>query len=235
MATTLTNNWITEALAKIGCVTGAYNSFQFRHLKLALQIEALLEVDPDALDVDPLTLNGFSLSWVYEQIKCGVTLDGNIIAQAEVLVVSRLTTLASINPITVYAAGTAYTLTATSALLDFGTTDPSIVLNRAGKYIISGRVQIRLAGATFAASQEVVTKLRRTNNTAADLTGSSTTVPTGIITTQTGILAVVNLPDVVYETANTDDIIKLFSSVAVLPSAGTITITEASIIARPII
>jgi len=235
MSATLVNNWITEAVTKINCTTGAYSSFELRHLKLALNIKSLLEVDPDALNVESGILTGFSLSWVYDQIKCGTMLDGNVIAQAEAIVASKLFDLSGIAPITVYAAGTVYTLTATSALVDFGTTDPSIVINRAGKYIISARVQIRFAGATFAASQEVVTKLRRTNNTAADLTGSSTTVPTGIVTTQTGLLAVIELPDVVYETANITDIIKIFSSVAVAPSAGSVTITEASIIARPIL
>lgn len=231
----LTNNWITAALSKLACIDGAYNSFDFRKLKLALQIEYLLENDPESVPTSDSSLQGFTLQWVYDQIKCGArTLDKNIIARAEAMVASALATLALIEPLKVYAAGTAYSLTAVAAALNFGTTDPVIVLPAAGKYIIRARVQYRFAGATFAAAREVTTKLRRTNNTAADISNSSTGLSTGITTTLTQTFAVVQLPEVVYETANDDDSITIFGSVAVVPTAGSLDATEASIIVERI-
>lgn len=131
----------------------------------------------------------------------------------------------------VYAAGTAYSLTGTSAALDFGTTDPVLTINKAGTYLITARANLEYVGATFAANQTATLKLRRTNNTAADLTGSSTALGTNIVTTVDGVLAVVNLPGVLYTTANVDDAITIYGDVSVVPSAGSLDATEASIVA----
>lgn len=134
------------------------------------------------------------------------------------------------NPLTSYAAGTAYSLTATPAALDFGTTDPQITINSPGTYLIKGRAKINYTGATFAAVRTVTLKLRRTNNTAADLTNGSTTYSTQIITLLTFTGVVVNW-EVTYTTSNSDDVVTIFGDVSVLPTAGTIDITEASIVA----
>lgn len=131
----------------------------------------------------------------------------------------------------VYGAGTAYTLTATSAAVDMGTTDPVIVINKAGTYLIQARVNYQLVGATFAANRTITTKLRRTNNTAADVTNSSTAIGSGVITTITGPLGVIELPAVLYTTTAITDSITLYADVSVLPLAGTLVITEASIVA----
>lgn len=133
-------------------------------------------------------------------------------------------------PTTVYAAGTAYALTATSALLDFGTTDPTITLTAPGTYLIRVRVRTDYAAATFAASQEVTYKLRRTNNTAADLTNASAGFATRIVTSETSTADNVSF-ETVYTTANADDIIQLWGSVAVVPGAGALNATAASIVA----
>ncbi len=143
----------------------------------------------------------------------------------------QLNGVALFNPRTVYAAGTAYTLTATSAAVDFGTTDPIITINAAGTYAIRARVKVNLNAATFAANQTLTVKLRRTNNTAADVSQSSTTWTVPIITLITQTLAVIELPEVFYTTALTTDTIQLFADISVLPSAGTISIDEASIVA----
>lgn len=133
--------------------------------------------------------------------------------------------------LSVYAAGTAYALTAVSAALDFGTTDPALTIDKAGTYLITSRVNLEYVGATFAANRTVTLKLRRTNNTAADLTGSSTALGTNIVTTADGVLAIVNLPGVVYTTTNTNDAITIFGDVSVVPTAGALSATEASIVA----
>ena len=130
-----------------------------------------------------------------------------------------------------YAAGTAYSLTATSAALDFGTTDPVVTIDKAGTYAIRGKVTLNYTGATFAASRTVTLKLRRTNNTAADLTNGTTTVLTAIVTTVTATFMVVELPEVLYTTANTNDAITIFADVSVVPTAGSLQAASASIVA----
>lgn len=135
------------------------------------------------------------------------------------------------NPLSVYAAGTAYTLTSTPAALDFGTTDPVLVIDQPGTYSIRSTVTLNYVAATFAASQAVTLKLRRTNNTPADLVGSTLVVNTAIITTQTFTFGTFNLPEVIYTTVNANDSITLFGSVAVVPGAGALNATAASIVA----
>lgn len=136
--------------------------------------------------------------------------------------------------LSVYAAGTAYALTATSAALDFGTTDPTLVLNKGGTYLLLASVNLQFNGATFAASRTVTLKLRRTNNTAADVANSSAVLGTGITVTVTGNFATVNLPPVVYSTSGAaviTDSISIFGDVSVVPSAGSLDATQASITA----
>lgn len=145
---------------------------------------------------------------------------------------ARYLQLTTVHLLSVYAMGTAYALTNTSALLDFGTTDPTLIIDQAGTYLIRARVRLDYTGATFAANQTVTLKLRRTNNTAADVANSSCAVVTGIITTVTGTFMVVELPEVQYVTTNTDDQLEIWGDVTVVPSAGTLDAVEASIVAH---
>jgi len=131
----------------------------------------------------------------------------------------------------VYAAGTAYQLTTTSAALDFGTTDPSVTLNAPGTWLIFSRAVVKFNAATFAATKNATIKLRRTNNTAGDITGASTVLPTGVTSTTTGPLGNLVVPPILYTTTNSGDIISLFGSIETAPSAGSIDVTEAEIIA----
>lgn len=134
-------------------------------------------------------------------------------------------------PLTAYAAGTAYALTATSAVVALGTTPATLVLDKAGTYLITSRVNLELAAATFAANRDVTLKLRRTNNTAADVSNSATVVGTGVTTTETGVLVIANLPGVLYTTTRTDDSLSIFADVSVIPTAGALNATEANIVA----
>lgn len=136
--------------------------------------------------------------------------------------------------ITSYAVGTAYQLTNTAAQLNFGTTDPGITIARPGTYLILARARIDYTGATFAAVRTVTIKLRRTNNTAADLTNGSSVLLTEIITTLTYTAGHVVIPPVIYTTTRNDDIIQIFGSIDVVPSAGSIDATEAEIVAIPL-
>lgn len=131
----------------------------------------------------------------------------------------------------VYASGTAYSLTNTSTALDFGTTDPSITLTQPGTYIIFSRANLKYTGATFAASRTVTLKLSRTNNTAADVTNATATFLTDIITTLTYTAGIIQLPPVLYTTTNDSDIITIKGDVSVAPTAGSLDVTAAEIIA----
>lgn len=131
----------------------------------------------------------------------------------------------------VYASGTAYSLTNTAALLDFGTTDPSLTLTSPGTYLITARVRTDNNAATFAAVRNVTLKLRRTNNTAADLTNASTTFKTQVITALTFTNPTAIIPNIIYTTVNSNDIIQLFGSIDIVPTAGSIDAVESEIIA----
>lgn len=145
---------------------------------------------------------------------------------------SRLAPLPSGNSVTaVYAAGTAYSLTNSAALLDFGTTDPSLTLTEPGTYLLLARTKIDYTGATFAAVRTVTIKLRRTNNTASDLTNGASTFLTDIITALTYTAGTIFLPPIIYMTSNFNDNIQLFGSINTVPTAGSIDISEAEIVA----
>lgn len=139
-----------------------------------------------------------------------------------------------INRFAAYGTGTAYTLTTTPAAVTFGTTSPSITITNAGTYFIQAGAAIDWVGATFAANQTVTVKLRRTNNTAADLTSGVSAATTPIITTLTETWGPVDPPGVFYTTANSTDIVTLFADVSVLPSAGSATVSRAWIVAQQV-
>lgn len=136
-----------------------------------------------------------------------------------------------LNTLSVYAAGTAYSLTNTAAAVDMGTTDPSLTITRSGTWLIFGRARLKYNAATFAANQTATVKLRRTNNTAADVTGATTTATLRIITTITDGAAECVIPPVLYTTSNTDDAIAIFGNLSAAPGAGSVDVTEAEIVA----
>lgn len=138
--------------------------------------------------------------------------------------------LTTANQKTVFAAGTVYTMTNSSAAVTFGTTSPAITIDSPGTYLIFARARYELVGATFAATRITTLKLRRTNNTAADLTNGSIAFNTPVVTLLSNTMATPTIMTT-YTTTNSDDIIALFSDVGTVPSAGTLTIDEASIVA----
>ena len=133
---------------------------------------------------------------------------------------------------TSYASGTAYTLTGTSAQLDFGTTDPIVTINQAGTYLIQANVGVKYSGATYANAQTVTFKLRRTNNTAADLTSGSRTVEMPFLVAGAAFTGgdVMTLPPVVYQ-ATAGDTIGVFGILSATPPAGSVTTDSCEIVA----
>jgi len=134
-------------------------------------------------------------------------------------------------PFTVYASGSIYSLTASSVLLNFGTTDPSLTITQPGTYLIRSGVNLKYNAATFAANETATMKLRRTNNTPADLTNALTATTLRIITTITDGVGWSIVPDIIYTTTATDDAIELQGGLSNTPGAGSVDATEAFIIA----
>ena len=122
-----------------------------------------------------------------------------------------------------YGAGTAYSLTNSAAAIDLGTTDPVVVLNRVGTYLISGQVNLAYTGATVATETATI-KVRRTNNTAADLS-AVVVLDLPVSTTLTHTYGIFQIPPFLYTTAATDDSITLFANVSAALGAGTIDAT----------
>lgn len=129
---------------------------------------------------------------------------------------------------TAYGSGTAYTLTATPAAVVLGTTSPTLTLTNTAHYVLIAQAQIELAGATFAATRLLTILLQRTNNTPGAIANSTIAYTVPITTTLTQTLALINLPPVVYS-ATAADVITLWASIAVIPTAGSITVSAASL------
>lgn len=126
--------------------------------------------------------------------------------------------------------GTAYTLTATPAAVIFGTTSPSITITQPGSYKLRAYVMLQNNGATYASSRTVTLKVRRTNNTATDV--YSTTVITGVLTSITSVLGILTIDCPIYTTNHpnltgdglSSDVLTVFASIDVIPTAGTATV-----------
>lgn len=129
----------------------------------------------------------------------------------------------NVDNLSVYGAGTAYALTNSAAAIDFGTTDPTKVINSIGRWLIFSQVNLAYNGATVAAETATV-KLRRTNNTAADISIPIVIdLPASTLLTHT--YGTVVIPPIVYNTSNEDDSISIFANVSAALGAGTIEAT----------
>lgn len=133
-----------------------------------------------------------------------------------------------------YAAGTVYSVTNAQAAVAFGTTSPVVTITTAGTYRIRARLTVNYNAATFAAVRNLTVKLRRTNNTAGDLTNATLTVKTQIITTLTFTMLVIDIPEVLYTTTNVDDAVTIFAGLDTGPTAGSLDVVAAEIHAQQV-
>ncbi len=124
---------------------------------------------------------------------------------------------------TAYGAGTAYAFTNTAAAIAFGTTSPAITLTSAGTYLLFGQVNLAYNAATVVAETATI-KIRRTNNTAADLS-PVVVIDLPVSTALTNTYGLVPIPPVIYTTAATTDAVTLFGNVSAGLGAGTIDAT----------
>lgn len=129
--------------------------------------------------------------------------------------------------LSVYASGTAYTLTTTNRLADFGTIDPSIPVTVTGFYRVHASANLKYNGATFAAPATVTLSIRNPNgNQVANSTRTLTTITT---VTNISTFASVTLPLVGYNAGSVTNSLQLWAFIDTLPSVGTVDMVEASI------
>lgn len=140
-------------------------------------------------------------------------------------VITAMTTLHA-NDTAANCTGTLYTLTNSAAAIDCGTTDPAITIAAAGTYRLNAFIRYDNSGATYAADRIITGKIRRTNNTPADITSGN--LHTGVTTTVSYTAGGIYLLST-YTTSNANDALALFADVATVPSAG-ITVTGAAFI-----
>lgn len=122
------------------------------------------------------------------------------------------------------AAGTTYTLAATAAKVTFGTTSPTLTFPEAGTYLVMYNCRTDYTAATLAASRTVTYKVRRTNNGATDLDDIGFTTP--IITLLT--YSAPRQSNAFLYTAAVGDVLELWGSISVIPTAGTVKTVEAN-------
>lgn len=141
-----------------------------------------------------------------------------------------------IAPISFYASGSAYSVATTTTHPDanvaIGGVNTAITITTPGTWLIFARARYDgSANPTFSASNLTATRLRRTNNTAADL------VPTvGFLSPAAGFssastYAIEKLAPIIYVTANNNDVIELWALSAAVTTNGTLTAVEAEIVA----
>lgn len=160
--------------------------------------------------------------------------DNDLVAPASITIGTGTLTMTPITATAVQAAygtGTAYSLTNTAAALDFGTTDPAIVIPGSGTWKLSAIVQLNYTGATVV-TETATLKLRRTNNTAADIANTTLLLDLPVATTLTNTYGTFALMRVLYTTTNANDAIAIFGSVSATLGAGTIDATAACLLAE---
>jgi hypothetical protein len=130
------------------------------------------------------------------------------------------------------ASGTSYTLTSTYAAVTFGTTSPAITIARPGTYLVMIRGGVKTSGANVTASGwGHWFKIRRTNNTVADISESFASVPA--IELDDGWSTVFGMlcAPAIYTTTNTDDNLAVYAKNSSNPTSGSFVVYTCSITA----
>ncbi|MES2287545.1 MAG: hypothetical protein V4547_17760 [Bacteroidota bacterium] len=129
-----------------------------------------------------------------------------------------------------YATGTVYNLTTTSAKVTFGTSSPSATITTAGTYLILSNLKIEYASLTTLGAAVCNFKLRRTNNTATDLSNASTNFNVPTLTALTQTAGDADIQPIIYTTSNNDDVIEMWGNRGANVTLGNIQVGEASIV-----
>lgn len=141
-------------------------------------------------------------------------------------------------PQSIYGSGAVYEMAIATANLTMGSGATTLTLAGAGKWLLFAQANVKFLSVTWAANHTLELHLRRTNNTAADLTPTMT-MTTPIITTITDTFGLFSLPAIPYVPAQAGDIIELWGSISALPdntAAGThaVQVTQTALVALQI-
>lgn len=125
--------------------------------------------------------------------------------------------------------GSSQALTATPAAIFPAGGAPVIELGEAGVYLVSAWAQIDAVAATTT-TQTFAFDVRRQNNTPAAVGGDvgGAIGPLTLVTRTIGMFA---FPPFLYTTTNDDDELVIFGGLSALPSAGSLDVTSASLVA----
>ncbi len=218
---------VTDGGTPIDCTvgTGSTRVFCYSNGSAWVAFAANAATTGNAATATALAANGTNCNAASYPL--GVDASGN--SESCTTVAASFTTLHA-NDAFAYCSGTVYTLTNSAAAVDCGTTDPSVTIAAAGTYLVLGSMCYENAGATYAANRTVTGTINRTNNSPGIIASSGLSYQTGIITTVTNTMGC-SATQVLYTTANTDDILTLNASIDVVASAGTSTVARARLAA----
>ncbi|HUD83431.1 MAG TPA: hypothetical protein VMQ67_08000 [Candidatus Saccharimonadales bacterium] len=127
-----------------------------------------------------------------------------------------------------YGSGTAYSLTTSAALLNLGTTPPSVALPAAGTYLIFGR--IRLDGASATVTSQTTTTYVYDSGASAIVPNSERTFAFMPVTTTSGTFAEITTPPVAYA-ISAPTTVQLWGFLSGALGAGAVNCIEADIVA----
>lgn len=133
--------------------------------------------------------------------------------------------------VSAYSVGTVYSLTTTSQKLTFGTTSPSVTLPSPGTYLIISNLTVGYSGLTNLVVNTCNFKLRRTNNTAADLSNTSTSFDVPVVTLLTQTAGDADINTILYTTTNSNDVIEMWGNRTGGVTAGSVNVNQAYILA----
>ena len=128
--------------------------------------------------------------------------------------------------------GDVVTLTAlTETPAAMGGADP-LTLTDAGEYLLLATVHLKWNAATTLAGHTVTLVWRRLNHTAANISpvGGTALIVTPVVTDESGTLAFVPIPPMVY-TALAGDIVDVFGSIDTLPYTGELEHVQCAMVA----
>ncbi len=167
--------------------------------------------------------------------KLSVEVDGSVINELQTLSLVgqtlsisngnsiTLPTAVGVNSVESTALGTAYNFTSTYQKVTLGTTSPTVTIPTAGTYLILTTTKVDYSGLTTLSVGNVNIKLRRTNNTAADVL-PTVSFPLGIVTLLSSVANDVDVRQFLYTTTTSGDIIELWGQVTNTLSLGNIQI-----------
>lgn len=135
---------------------------------------------------------------------------------------------------------TAYDFTNSEAEVSIASNGINLTINQVGTWMIMARIRIDYSQATYSTDNNNLNlKIRRTNNTPADVSNTTVIAKLRDVTTAYFTADVVDLPPVFYTTTSTSDVLSLYGWLDTLPDNtgagasgnGKILAYEASIVA----